>query len=115
MAPPKLYMIDLSPPVRTVLLTEKALGITLDHKIVTFTKQEQLAPDFLRLSPQHTIPTLVDNGYVIWDSHAIIAYLIGKYANDDSLYPKHYEKRATIDQRLSFDSEVVFHNIRNIL
>lgn len=43
-------MIDLSPPVRTVLLTEKALGITLDHKIVNFTKQEQFAPDFLRVS-----------------------------------------------------------------
>lgn len=46
MAPPKLYMIDLCPSVRTVLLTAKALGITLDYKVLDFTDFDQFNEDF---------------------------------------------------------------------
>jgi len=115
MAPPKLYMVDVSPPVRTVLLTAKAIGITLEHKEIYYSKPEQFAPAFLKLNPQTAVPTLVDNGYIIWDSHAIIAYLIGKYANDDTLYPRDHLQRTIIDERLHFDSEVVFANISCIV
>lgn len=55
------------------------------------------------------MPTLVDNGKVLWDSHAISTYLIGKYAKDDSLYPKDLYQRALIDQRLYFDCGVLFN------
>lgn len=58
------------------------------------------------------MPTLDDNGVIIWDSHAICTYLIGKYASDDSLYPKDLVKRAHIDQRLHFDSGVLFSSLR---
>lgn len=61
------------------------------------------------MNPQHTIPTLVDDdGFVLWDSHAIMPYLVSKYGKDDSLYPKDLKKRAVIDQRLHFDSNVLF-------
>lgn len=48
----------------------------------------------------------------MWDSHAISTYLIGKYAKNDSLYPKDLFKRAKIDQRLFFDAGVLFPNVR---
>jgi len=108
---PKLYMIDVSPPVRSVLLTAEALGITLEHVVLDLAKGEHLTPEYLKLNPQHTVPTLDDNGKVIWDSHAIIVYLVEKYGKDDSLYPKDPFKRAIINQRLHFDSGVVFSSI----
>lgn len=58
------------------------------------------------MNPQHTIPTLVDGDFVIWDSHAIVPYLVSKYAKDDSLYPKDLQKRATIDNRLHLNNTV---------
>lgn len=61
------------------------------------------------------MPTLVDNQFVIWDSHAIMAYLVGKYGKNDDLYPKNMEKRALIDQRLHFESSMICPLIRNIL
>ncbi|KAK9891686.1 hypothetical protein WA026_015654 [Henosepilachna vigintioctopunctata] len=103
---PKLYMDEISSAVRSVLLTAKALNVTLDLKRVELNNEGQLSSKFMKLNPHHKVPTLVDNGYVIWDSHTIIAYLVGKYATDDSLYPRDIHKREVIDQRLHFDSEV---------
>lgn len=56
---------------------------------------------------------LDDNGVIIWDSHAISTYLIEKYSHSDSLYPKDLVTRARIDQRLHFDSGVLFPALRN--
>lgn len=62
----------------------------------------------IQINPQHSVPTLDDNGAIIWDSHAICTYLIGKYGPNDALYPKEFVQRAKIDQRLHFDSGVLY-------
>ncbi|XP_017038678.1 glutathione S-transferase 1-like [Drosophila ficusphila] len=102
-----LYGIDGSPPVRSVLLTLHALGIDFDYKIVNLLEKEQLKPEFLKMNPLHTVPTLDDNGFYLYDSHAINSYLVSKYGRNDSLYPKDLKKRAIVDQRLHYDSSVV--------
>ncbi|KRT82966.1 Glutathione S-transferase, partial [Oryctes borbonicus] len=106
--PPILYMDEASPAVRSVLLLSKALDIELDLQPVDLASGGHMTPHFLRINPQHTVPTLVDNGFVIWDSHAINAYLVNAYADDKSLYPTDPKKRATIDQRLHFHSGILF-------
>ncbi|KAF2901364.1 hypothetical protein ILUMI_04822 [Ignelater luminosus] len=108
MAPIKLYLFNGSPGVRSVLITAKAIGIDLELHQVDFFKQEHLSPEYLKINPQHSVPTLDDNGIAFWDSHAINAYLVRKYGKDDSLYPKDFLKRAIVDQRLHFDSGVLF-------
>ena len=60
------------------------------------------------MNPQHTIPTLDDNGQYLWESNAICTYLTDKYAKDDHLYPKDLYTRAKIHQRLHFDSSVLY-------
>ena len=45
-------------------------------------------------------------------SHAIVTYLVDKYANNDSLYPKDLKTRATVNQRLFFNN-VIFLRVRD--
>lgn len=58
------------------------------------------------------MPTLVDNGFVVWDSHAICAYIADKYAKDDSLYPKDLKLRARCNQRMFFDAATLYTQLR---
>lgn len=69
----------------------------------------------MQLNPQHTIPLLDDNGSIIYDSHAICAYLVQKYGKEDSLYPSDLVKRANVDARLHFDTGYLFARLRFLL
>lgn len=70
-------------------------------------KKEHLTPEFLKINPQHCVPTIVDDGFPVWESSVIATYLIQKYGKDDSLYPKDSKKRSVVDQRLYFNLGVL--------
>lgn len=105
-----LYGFNPSPPVRAVKLALAALGVEYEFVVVNIFNKEHLTEEFVKKNPTHTIPMLEDDGVCIWDSHAILAYLASKYGMDDSLYPKDLHKRAVVDQRLHFDTGVMFEN-----
>ncbi|KAH8407440.1 hypothetical protein KR222_001262, partial [Zaprionus bogoriensis] len=110
-----LYGLLPSPPVRAVRLTLAALELPYEFVVVNIVERAQLSEEYLKKNPQHTVPMLEDDDACIWDSHAIIAYLVGKYGKNDSLYPKDLLQRAIVDQRLHFESGVVFANaVRSI-
>lgn len=46
---PKLYMSEICPPVRAVLLTARILKVTLELKEVDFCNKEHLTPKFLKV------------------------------------------------------------------
>lgn len=106
-----LYMLEASAPCRAVLMTAKHLGIDVNKKTVNLMQQEQLKPEFLKMNPQHTIPTLDDNGFYVWESRAIITYLANKYAPDNDIYPKDPQKRANVDRLLYFDLGVLYKTL----
>ncbi|KAH8370448.1 hypothetical protein KR093_003573, partial [Drosophila rubida] len=103
-----LYGMEASPPTRSCLLALKALDLPYDFAQVNLLAGEHLMPEFLQKNPQHTVPMLEDDDVCIWDSHAIMAYLVGKYATSDALYPKDDFQRAIVDQRLHYDSGTMF-------
>lgn len=62
-------------------MTAKALGIEFILKNLDLFKEEHMTPEFLKINPQHTIPTLVDNGfsmvYIIYISYKLIFNKLG--------------------------------------
>lgn len=62
----------------------------------------------MKKNPQHTVPTIDDDGYILWESRAIAIYLVEKFfPNGHSIYPKDAKSRALINQYLHFD--VIFY------
>ena len=58
------------------------------------------------MNPQHCLPTIKDhrNGLVLWESRAIMTYLVDTRASGHSLYPADRAERAVIDRLLYFDA-----------
>lgn len=76
----KLYHEPISPNSRRVWITllEKGLKFEL---IEIKLDGEQFQPEYLALNPFHHIPVLVDDGFTIVESLAILDYLEAKYPN----------------------------------
>ncbi|XP_044727573.1 glutathione S-transferase 1-1-like [Chrysoperla carnea] len=112
--PITLYHWAASAPSRCAYLTLKTLGLEFEVVLVNLQEGEQLNPDFMKLNPQHIVPTLEDNGFYLWESRAIASYLVDRYAQVDTLYPKNLEKRAIVNQRLYFDATTLYPAVRNV-
>lgn len=76
----KLYHEPISPNSRRVWITllEKELEFEL---VEVKLDGEQFQPEFLALNPFHHIPVLVDDGFNVVESLAILDYLETKYPN----------------------------------
>jgi len=103
-----LYSTPGSAPARMVLLLAKHLNVDLNVKNVDLFKQEQMKPEFIAINPQHTVPTLVDDGFVLTESRGMLTYLQNKYGKEDSLYPKDPQQRALVEMRIFFDVSMLY-------
>jgi len=108
------YYTPGSAPCRAVLLAAKNLGIELNLKLINLMTGEHLKADFIAMNPQHTIPTLNDDGFYLSESRAIIQYLANAYGKNDSLYPKDPKKRFLVEHRLAFDMGTLYHRFGDL-
>nr|XP_036227172.1 glutathione S-transferase 1-1-like isoform X2 [Bactrocera oleae] len=105
-----LYYFSGSAPCHAVLLTAKNLDIKLNKKFVDLEARENMSHEFVKINPQKVVPTLVDNEFTLWESRAIMIYLVQEYGKDDSLYPKCPKKQAIVNQRLYFDMNTLYNS-----
>ena len=108
---PIFYHNALSPPSRAVLLTVRNLGLEVEVKLIDTYKGEQNTPEYLKINPLHQVPVLVDMGFVLTESRAIICYLSS--LNKSKLYPTDLYKRALVDSRLYFDATNSFPAVKD--
>jgi GST-like protein len=77
-------MIDLytwsTPNGRKVSIMLEECGLAYEVHPINIGKDEQFAPDFLKISPNNKIPAIVDrdNGWSVFESGAILIYLAEK-------------------------------------
>ncbi len=88
------------------MIEETGLAYTL--KPVNLRERGQFAPEFLKISPAHTIPALVDHDgpggatVTLFESGAILKYLAEK--SGGKLYPQDPLRRVAVDQWLFYGS-----------
>ena len=89
-------MIDLytwtTPNGRKASIALEELGLPYTAHAIDISKDEQFAPDFLKIAPNNRIPAIVDrdNGMTLMESGAILIYLADKTGK---LLAKEGEKR----------------------
>lgn len=54
-------------------------------------------PEYRKLNPNGLVPTIDDDGFILWESHAIVRYLCAKHAAG-SLWPTDLQVRANADR-----------------
>jgi len=77
----RIYWIKAQAP-RRVLALIKHLGVKAEFVEVDVRAGELKTPDYVALNPNMKAPTLVDDGLVLWEASAIMAYLCIKTGSD---------------------------------
>ena len=60
-------------------------------------------PEFIALNPNATVPVIVDDGFVLWESNAICRYLAAQHRRPD-LLPEAPQTRAIVEQWMDWQS-----------
>jgi len=89
--------------VKKVLWCAEELGVAyeridagLEHGVVN-------TPEYRRLNPNGLVPTIDDEGFVLWESHAIVRYLAAKHSAG-ILWPDNLRVRADADRWMDWAS-----------
>lgn len=75
------------------VLDEKELDYEI--KKMSFSTQDHLKEDYLKVNPNGEIPALVDDGFTVYESTAIVEYLNDEYP-EPPLMPEDSEGRARV-------------------
>lgn len=82
-----------------VSIALEELGLPYEVHALSFDRQEQKTPEFLRINPNGRIPAIVDDGFAVFESGAILIYLAEKTGR---LLPSNPRGRSLAIQWLMF-------------
>jgi glutathione S-transferase len=70
-------------------------------------------PEYLAMNPNGLVPTINDDGLILWESHAIVRYLSRKHGNGN-LWPDDARACANADRWMEWYSTTLWHNLRPV-
>ena len=100
----KIYGNRNSGSANKVEYTALILGLEYEYKEMDFQKDLK-TPEYLKIHPAGKVPSIDDNGFVLFESGAICKYLCEKNGSD--LYPKDLKQRALVEQWTDFSVQHV--------
>jgi glutathione S-transferase len=99
----KLYVLPPSPRARKVIALKIYLDLDCEMHIVDLAKGDQLTPEYVAMNANHKMPVLEDDGFVLWESNAILFYLASKKAKS-GLWPSEVKQQADVLRWLAWES-----------
>jgi len=86
--------------VRKVMWTCDLIGIGYEAEVWGLPNRDPKVPEFLKLNPNAQVPVIIDDGFVLWESNAIMRYL--SESRRSGLWPVAVRERALVDQWLTW-------------
>jgi glutathione S-transferase len=91
----QLHTFVGSPNGRKVEAVINHLNLPVEIRYLDFLAGDLRRVEYLALNPNALVPTLVDDGFVLWESDAIMQYLADG-AEDQTLFPRDPRRRAEV-------------------
>jgi len=82
--------------VRKVTWTADLIGLSYRTEVWGLPHRDPREAEFLKLNPNAQVPVILDDGFVLWESGAIMRYLAEKHRS--GLWPGDLKERALVDQ-----------------
>jgi glutathione S-transferase len=99
----KFYLFLPSARALGVLALKNHLAIDGEIQAIDLQRGDQLTPEYLALNPNSKMPMLEDDGFVLWESNAILFYLAGK-RSESGLWPSDLRGQADVMRWLAWQS-----------
>jgi glutathione S-transferase len=109
----KIYGAELSSPSNKVRFVANELGLEYDYQSVNLVAGDNQKEEHLKLHPGGKVPVIDDDGFVLFESNAIIRYLATK--SESPLYPAGAKQRALVDQWSDFVSHHIATAVSRVL
>ena len=92
--------------VQKVVWCADELGLTYERTDVGGTFGGNKTPEYLALNPNGLVPTIDEDGFILYESNAIVRYLAGRYSrgrgtgrdSTTTLWPDDLRARADVDR-----------------
>lgn len=88
--------------VRKVMWTADLIGLAYENEIWGLPHRDPREAEFLKLNPNAQVPVIVDGGFVLWESGAIMRYLAERHRS--GLFPTDPRERARVDQWMTWQA-----------
>lgn len=85
-----------SPFAWRVWLALELKGVDYTQKMISFSDREHKTPAYLALNPRGKVPVIVDDGFALYESSAIVEYLDERFPQGMRLFPGDARQRATV-------------------
>lgn len=99
----KLYVLPPSPRAFKVIALKNHLGIECEMQLVDLSKGDQFSPNYIAMNPNGKMPVLEDDGFVLWESNAILLYLASSKPHS-GLWPTAPKDQANVLRWLAWES-----------
>ena len=102
----KIYGRTTSSNVQKVLWCCAELGLPFEREDVGGSFGKNRAPAYLALNPNGLVPTIDEDGFILWESNAIVRYLSAKHGMG-TLCPSDPRQRADADRWMDWQQTVI--------
>uniref|UniRef100_A0AAR2JLE1 glutathione transferase n=1 Tax=Pygocentrus nattereri TaxID=42514 RepID=A0AAR2JLE1_PYGNA len=98
----EIYLDLFSQPCRSVYIFAKKNGVPFEYKSVSLLAGEQYGEEFGKINVLRKAPAIRDGDFCLAESVAIMTYLAEKYKTPDHWFPADLQKRAQVNEYLSW-------------
>jgi glutathione S-transferase len=99
----KIHADPITVNCKKVLAGLQLMGADYELVHVDYFQGAQKAEPFISLNPNASVPAMVDDAFVLWESNAILQYAADKLGND-AVYPTSLQQRADVNRWLLWES-----------